>query len=303
MRAHTPILVALGIVLSACGGSTVRTFTPISEAAVKFQKPFNGYLIFTDDRRMSVSKGRLLGNWVCGDRSGYADFCADKFELKGIQVVKYKPGAAEVLIAAPVLSSTILIWVGSEKNGARETQRLEQEVLDEHRVAVENGWRPNLTLELWQASENITDCGRKPRADLELENPEMIAAEIWRNRERCLDDASEWYALTGEPAKARTLYFVHAARQRYERLACGLKDQGLRAPRPELVFAAPAGWMEDYKNIVQGSATYDYVITTKCNTSNKAALDSDGFPLEAARADALAKATSSFPLTEFADPE
>ncbi len=303
MRAHTSILVALGIVLSACGGSTVRTFTPISEAAAKFQKPFNGYLIFTDDRRLSVSKGRLLGDWVCGDRSGYADFCAEKFELKGIEVVKYKPGAAEVFMAAPVLSSTIVIWVGSEQEGARETQRLEQEALAEHRAAVDNGWRPNLTLEVWRASENIADCGRKPGADLEVENPEMIAAEIWRDREQCLDYASEWYALTREPAKARNLYFVHAARQRYERLACGLKDQGLRAPKPELVSAAPAGWMEDYENIVQEPVTYDYVITTKCNTSNKAALDSDGFPLEAARTDALAKATSSFPLTEFAEPE
>lgn len=302
MRAQTLILAALGVTLSACVGSTVHTFTPISEAAVEFQKPFNGELILTDDRRLHVSKGRLLGEWVCGDRSGYADVCVEQSRLKGIEVSKYKPGGFELFWAA-LMSPVILISVDSEQKYAREAQRLEQEDLEKHRLAIEHGDRPNIPLEAWRAGETISSCMRKADFEPKQGDTPMIAAEIWRDRERCLDYASSWYALTGEPAKARSLYFVHAARQRYERLACGLKDQGLRAPRPELVSVDPAGWMEDYKNIVQEPATYDYVITTKCNTSNKAALDSDGFPLEAARADALAKATSSFPLTEFSDPE
>lgn len=302
MRAQTLILAVLGVVLSGCTGSTVRTFTPISEAAVKFEKPFDGQLILIDDRRLSVSDGRLLGEWVCGDRSGYADVCLGTSQLKGIETAKYRPGGFELFWAA-LMSPVIVIWVGSEKKSAHEARLSEQEDLEEHRIAVASGWRPNLSLEAWRASENITNCMRKPGADLEADNPGMLTAEVWRDRERCLDYASDWYALTGEPAKARTLYFVHAARKRYENLACGLKDQGLRAPRQELVSAAPPGWMEEYESIVQRPGTYDYVMTTKCNPTSGVSFDADGFPLQAARADALAKATSSFPLTEFAEPE
>ena len=302
MRAQTLILAALGVALSACVGSTVHTFTPISEAAVKFKKPFDGQLILTDDRRLHVSDGRLLGEWVCGDRSGYADVCINRSQLKGIEIAKYRPGGFEVFWAA-LMSPVILISVDSAQKYAREAQLLEQEDLEKHHLAIEYGDRPNVPLEVWRAGENVSGCIRKADQHLEQGETQTLAADIWHDRKLCLDYASEWYALIGEPAKARTLYFVHAARQRYERLACGLKDQGLRAPRPELVSDGPPGWMEDYENVAQEPATYDYVITTKCNTSNKAALDSDGFPLEAARTDALAKATSSFPLTEFADPE
>lgn len=302
MRARTLIVAALGAALSACSGSTVRTFTPISEAAVQFQKPFDGQLIFPDDRRLHVSNGRLLGEWVCGDQSGYADVCVEQSRLKGIEIAKYKPGGIELFMAA-LMSPAIAIWVGSEEQSARETQRREQEDVEEHRVAVENGWRPNLSLEVWRASENVTDCMRQADSDLEVGNTRMLAADIWRDRERCVDSASKWFALTGEHAKASTLYFVYVARQRYERLVCGLNDQGLRAPRPELVAAAPSGWIEDYENIVQDPATYDYEMQAKCNTSNTAVLDSDGFPLETARAEALKRVTSTFPLTEFADPQ
>ncbi|MGH6979214.1 MAG: hypothetical protein ACRED4_07990 [Brevundimonas sp.] len=300
MRARTLILAALGVALSSCGGSTVRTFTPISEAAVKFQKPFDGRLILTDDRRVVVFDGRLLGEWVCGDRSGDADFCVQKSQLKGIETAKYRPGGIELFMVA-LMSPVIGIWVGSEKQSARETQRREQEDLEEHRVAVENGWRPDLSLEVWRASKNLTSC-MQVDSNLEVGNTRMLAADIWRDRERCVDSASKWFALTGEPAKARTLYFVHAARQRYEHLACGLNDSGLRAPKPELVVAAPSDWVKDYSDIVQEPGTYDYEMSDKCGTSNTT-LDSDGFPLEAARADALTRATASFPLTEFADPE
>lgn len=302
MRAQPLILAAVGLALSACVGSTVRTFTPISEAAVKFQKPFDGQLILTDNRRLHVSDGRLLAEWVCGDRSGYADVCVEKSQIKGIEIAKYRPSAFELFWAA-LMSPVILISVDSAQKHAREAQLLEREDLEQHRLAIEHGSRPNTPLNVWRAGKTVSDCMRQAGPDPEEARTQTLAAEIWRDRERCLDYASDWYALTAEPAKARTLYFVHAARQRYENLACGLKDQGLRAPRPELVSAAPAGWMEEYESILQKPGTYDYVVTTKCNTTYSAALDSDGFPLEAARADALEKATSSFPLTEFAERE
>ena len=303
--------VAMALFCASCADRTVTVTTPMRSARPVLDRGFSGVLGLKDGDRLRMRNASWVDGWVCGDRSHDAHHpggvCIASDRISALEATERRLGAATLaisgvlaLVFSPLLAA--FAWddhVNSEKNKESERRNAEERYRDEVTSAAQ-GLPP---FRERRAGAQLARCtGLKGRA-AEKADAAIIAREIVRSPRSCLDPAINYYRVLEEPEKAFPLVLTKLARARFEALACGESDPGLRAPGAYDVIGA-SNWMAEYRAAAQKTATYDYeVFERQCWLSKPGA---DPVPVVAdrsARRAARRLVTTTFPLTDFQSSE
>lgn len=313
MRIVWFIIVAAALVSASCGNRTVQVVTSMPEANARLAEDFAGRLLLRDGSRLQISNGRLLGDWVCGvpgrgRQTG--EICIESRRVRAVEEDVHHTGAGARVgqgVALVPLLPVVAIWSASELENQREAKAAAERSAKERRLAEARAAERGEVLPPLPTAESrlrnsafymLANCFRLSQSGRNETDGNALAERVWQERETCLDHAARWFALTGEPDKARGLTFAQNARDRYRDLACGLDDPGLRAPNTDVIGRAGKTWMEEYRVVAADDRTYDFSLGPRpCQISGLGPPENKRIPDRAARDAALAKATSDFPLT------
>lgn len=295
---------SLALLLAGCGGGAKVTEVsePFEQARSRFDGGFFGQVELDDDSTIDIRGGRELDGWICGGRERLGDVCVERWRARTVhyETRDYgSPGLIESAVTVAIMWPAMAAFAidaheSRERTAAAEAERLASEA--RMRAEGRTPPPPGTARDHHRESQfqSLANC-MKVR-DRSATNGQTLADTVWRDRDRCVSEASTWYRLNDDLERARRLSFIDRARDRYERIACGAEEHGLTAPDGEHAVLAQPGWMDEYRAVVADPQTYDY--------------RSDWFmcrrvppyePIEppaATREAALAEAMGTFPLTE-----
>ncbi|RZJ44823.1 MAG: hypothetical protein EON87_09025 [Brevundimonas sp.] len=317
MRNGLIVVTALSLGCASCGRMET-VVTPVTDAREELANGNWSGLVLDDGGRVRINSGEMLGDWVCGNTRvgpgvlprGVQGICIPSRRVVAVESSEWKTGPADwigVAITVVIMWPIMLIWGHSEHENnrnaeARAAEAAEQRQLDEAEAAARGEVLPPLptvkSRRLESAFFSLASC---TRADRDEADGPTLAGQVWRDQERCLYHAAEWFAANGEMAKARRLTFIGRARDRYEALLCGREEPGLNPPDKDLIDARAARtWMGEYRAVVADSRTYDYDASPDCSgrTASVALTAPEDEPALKPRAQAVRQAIAGFPLTD-----
>lgn len=256
MRKGLIALLILSLGCTACG-RTERKLVPVEGSVALANGNFFGRLQMTDGAELAIKGGGRVGRWICGEAeiSG-PDFCVPLTEVRALVDHEYRVGAEAVFLIP--MAGVAAVWVGSDELKRRKRAREDAEDAELRR----RGLLPPLpTPEARRRGESeagLRACFDIPFADRETTDTAALARGVWEKRDRCIIPAAHWFSSHEELDKGRRLFFVAAARRRYESLACQDRDPGLDAPPRGVIADSDARWMDEFRAVAADDRTYDY---------------------------------------------
>lgn len=265
--ARTAAVLTAAALLVGCGAEPKRTqfAEPFEKARARFDGQFDGRLELDDGVSLESSSGRDLAGWVCGRARMAGDRCVEASRIRSVhyETVDYPPPNPIVVVVGYILFSPFIAameW--SEHQDLKTAERIafeEEARVRNMRARGEPVPRRATTEEYLRERQfySLANCMEvEERPDT---SGDILAEQVWRERGLCLAEASDWLRDGGDLERARRLYLIDQARERYERMACGSDDHSLNAPRDDNTVLAGPGWMEEYRTVVADARTYDYV--------------------------------------------
>lgn len=305
--ARTAAVLTSAALLAGCGGEPKRTqfAEPFERARTQFDGGFMGRLDLDDGSSLDMSSGRELAGWVCGRARMVGDRCVEPGRIRSVhyETVDYPPPnpiavAITVIIFSPVLAA--MEWDEHQSRKSAERIAIEEDArVRNMRARGEAVPRRPTTQEYLRERQfyALANCMEvKERRDT---SGDILTEQVWRERGLCLAEASDWLRDGGDLERARRLYLIDQARERYERMACGSDDRSLNAPRDDNTVLAGSGWMEEYRAVVADARTYDYA--SDWHQCRRVAPYEYREPTDEARETARIEALTGFPLTELPD--